>query len=97
MIEVRKTEVYREWFAKLRDGKAKAIIDIRVQRLSKGNAGDTEPVGNGVSELKIHYGPGYRVYFIRRGKAVVLLLCGGDKDSQDRDIKTAKAIAVQLE
>ncbi len=97
MIEVRMTKVYVEWFAALRDRKARAIIDIRVQRLSNGNAGDAKPVGNGVSELRIHYGPGYRVYFVQHGKAVVILLCGGDKDSQSRNIRTAKALASRLE
>ncbi|MBW0003666.1 MAG: type II toxin-antitoxin system RelE/ParE family toxin [Hyphomicrobiales bacterium] len=97
MVEVRTTEIYDKWFAKLRDRKAKATIDIRVQRLSKGHVGDAEPVGNGVSELRIHYGPGYRVYFVRSGKSLVILLCGGDKNSQARDIRTAKALASHLE
>jgi putative addiction module killer protein len=96
MIEVRETELYAQWFAALRDDKAKARIDVRVRRLSLGNAGDVKAVGSSVSELRVDYGPGYRVHFARRGKALVLLLCGGDKRSQARDIKTAKAMAADL-
>lgn len=97
MIEVRKTETYAAWFAALRDRRAKARIDIRIRRLSLGNAGDAKSVGGGVSELRIDYGPGYRLYFVRRGAAVVILLCGGDKGSQARDIERAQKMAGELE
>ena len=93
MIEVRQTEVYAEWFARLRDRQARARIDARIRRLSLGNPGDVKPVGEGISELRIDYGPGYRVYFVQRGKALVILLAGGDKRTQDRDIKTAIELA----
>lgn len=77
------------------DGQAKARINARIRRLSLGNPGDVKPVGGGLSELRIDYGPGYRVYFLRRGPMLVVLLCGGDKASQERDIANAKAIAAQ--
>jgi putative addiction module killer protein len=93
MIEVRRSADYAKWFRTLRDVKAKARIDIRIRRLSLGNPGDVKPVGEGVSELRIDYGPGYRVYFVQRGQVVALLLCGGDKRTQDRDIEKAKALA----
>ena len=93
MIEIRQTETYAEWFSSLRDRQAKARIDIRIRRLSLGNPGDVKAVGEGVSELRIDYGPGYRVYFVPRGQTVVILLAGGDKRTQDRDIKTALELA----
>jgi putative addiction module killer protein len=93
MIEVRQTETYAAWFESLRDRQARARIDIRIRRLSLGNPGDVKAVGEGVSELRIDYGPGYRVYFVQRGHTVVVLLAGGDKRSQDRDIKTALDLA----
>ena len=96
MIEVRQTAVYAEWFASLRDRTAKARIDIRIRRLSLGNPGDVRPVGEGVSELRVDYGPGYRVYFVQKGDEFVVLLAGGDKSSQDRDIRHAKALARDL-
>jgi putative addiction module killer protein len=80
----------------LRDRQAKALIDIRVRRLSMGNPGDVKPVGKGVSELRIDYGPGYRVYFIQRGETLIILLAGGDKQTQERDIKTALNLAQDL-
>lgn len=83
------------WERKLKDHRAKAIIAARVFRVANGLLGDVEPVGQGVSELRIHYGPGYRVYFQQRGNELVLLLCGGDKGSQARDIETAKMLANQ--
>jgi len=89
MIEIRQTETYAAWFESLRDRQARARIDIRIRRLSLGNPGDVKAVGEGVSELRIDYGPGYRVYFVQRGQTVVILLAGGDKRTQDRDIKTA--------
>lgn len=79
-----------------RDLQALARIDVRLRRLSLGNPGDVRPVGEGVSELRIDYGPGYRVYFVRHGTAIILLLCGGDKRSQDRDIARAKRMALEL-
>lgn len=97
MIEVRQTDIFANWFNKLRDRKAKARIQARIDRIEIGNFGDVAPVGEGVSELRIHYDPGYRVYFIQRGPVVVILLSGGDKDSQNADIKRAKEIAKQLE
>jgi putative addiction module killer protein len=93
VIEVRSTEQYSKWYERLRDREAQSRILIRVRRLSLGNFGDVVPVGEGVSELRIHYGPGYRVYFVRRGERIVILLGGGDKRTQDRDIVAAKALA----
>lgn len=88
---------FSDWLRGLRDGTARARIAARVQRLALGNPGDVRPVGGGVSELRVHHGPGYRVYFARHGAALVVLLCGGDKSSQDRDIADARALARQLE
>jgi len=96
MIEIRQTEVYSQWFGSLRDRQARARIDARIRRLSLGNPGDVMPVGEGVSELRINYGPGYRVYFVQRGQTLVVLLAGGDKHTQDRDIKTALDLAKEL-
>lgn len=97
MIEIRQAEAYRDWFAHLRDIRARARIDARIRRLSLGNPGDAKAVGGGVSELRIDYGPGYRVYFTRRGNVVVILLCGGDKQTQSRDIARARALADEVE
>lgn len=96
VIEIRQTEVYARWFDSLRDRRARARIDARIRRLSLGNPGDVRPVGEGVSELRIDYGPGYRVYFVQRGQTLVILLAGGDKDTQDRDIRTALELAREL-
>jgi putative addiction module killer protein len=93
MIALEQTETFQKWLAKLRDERAVTAIVSRLDRLMFGHAGDAEPVGQGVSELRIHYGPGYRVYFQRRGDTIILLLCGGDKKSQARDIKTALRLA----
>lgn len=93
MIEIRQTDQYAHWFKKLKDPRAKAKIDIRIRRLSLGNPGDVEPIGKGLSELRIDYGPGYRVYFMKQGDEFVLLLAGGDKSSQRRDIKLAHKLA----
>lgn len=96
MIEIRQTEIYSKWFKSLRDTQAQARINIRIRRLSMGNSGDVKPVGQGVSELRIDYGAGYRVYFIQRGEQLMILLAGGDKRTQDRDIKTALNLAKEL-
>jgi putative addiction module killer protein len=93
MLEIRQTEVYASWFAKLRDRQARARIDVRIRRLSLGNPGDVRPVGEGVSELRIDYGPGYRVYFVQRGAALVILLAGGAKGTQEQDIQIARELA----
>ena len=95
-IEVRQTAAYARWFERLRDRRAQARILVRVRRLSLGNRGDCEPVGEGVTELRIDYGPGYRVYFVQRGSANVILLAGGDKRSQRRDIANALKLARDL-
>jgi len=96
MLEVRQTDVFTDWFAGLRDREARARITVRIRRLSLGNPGDVKPVGGGVSEMRIDYGPGYRVYFVRRGDTVVVLLCGGDKRNQDRDIARALELAQEI-
>lgn len=92
MIEIRQTLTYATWFDRLRDAMAKTRILLRIRRLSLGNFGDVKPVGEGVSELRVDHGPGYRVYFVRRGQTVVVLLAGGDKKTQSHDI--AKAIVL---
>jgi putative addiction module killer protein len=97
MVEIRETEVFSKWLTNLRDGIARARIAARVRRLALGNPGDVRPVGEGVSELRIDHGPGYRVYFVQRGAVLVVLLCGGNKRTQDRDIRTAKTMATALE
>ena len=96
MIEVRQTDTYSEWFSELRDRAAKARIDIRIRRLSLGNPGDVKPVGSGISEMRIDYGPGYRIYFTQCGPALVILLAGGDKSTQENDIRTAHELADRL-
>jgi len=93
VVEVRQTENFDRWFRKLRDRRAKARIQVRIDRLVLGLPGDVRPVGEGVSELRIDYGPGYRVYFVRRGEMLIVLLAGGDKGSQNRDISTALVLA----
>ena len=93
MIEVVEDPKFTAWLSRLKDRQAKARIAGRIQRLAHGLAGDVQTVGEGVSELRIHYGPGYRVYFLPRGATLVILLVGGDKASQDRDIKAAKVLA----
>jgi putative addiction module killer protein len=97
VIEIRETETFSDWLLALRDSQAKARIAARVRRLAFGNPGDVRPVGEGISELRIHYGPGYRVYYVQRGAVLILLLCGGDKSTQDRDIETAKRLAKETE
>jgi len=96
MIEIRKTDVFVRWLDGLRDIRARARVLTRVERLAAGNPGDVEPVGEGVSELRINYGPGYRVYYKQQGRELVILLAGGDKGSQSKDIKTALRLARNL-
>ena len=96
MIEVRKTEVYARWLDGLQDARARARVLVRVERLAAGNPGDVKPVGEGVSELRIDYGPGYRVYFKKQGRMIVILLAGGDKRTQSEDVKTALHLARNL-
>jgi putative addiction module killer protein len=97
MIEVRRTIEFTEWMGGLRDGRAQKAIAVRIDRLAGGNPGDVKPVGHGVSELRIRYVPSYRVYFVQRGNVLIILLCGGDKSSQDADIAKAHAMAEDLE
>lgn len=96
MIEIKQTETYRKWEKNLKDRKAKAIIAARIFRLSSGIFGDVTPVGQGISELRIHYGPGYRIYFKQVRDEIIILLCGGDKSTQSKDIEAAKKIAIKL-
>lgn len=97
MATVEKTEEFDRWLKALRDARAKAKIVSRIERLADGNPGDVKPVGNGISEMRIHHGLGYRVYYCQRGKALVIILSGGDKDSQAKDIEKAKEIKEGLE
>lgn len=96
MIEIRKTETFAKWIDGVQDLRARAKILVRIERLAAGNPGDVKPVGEGVSELRIDYGPGYRIYFKKIGQVVVILLAGGDKHSQSKDIKTALRLAGNL-
>ena len=96
MIEIRKTAIFAKWLDDLRDIHARARIQVRIERLAAGNPGDVKPVGEGVSELRIDYGPGYRVYFTKHGSEIVVLLVGGDKRTQTADIKTALRLARNL-
>jgi len=96
MIEIRKTDEFAEWLDDLRDIRARAHILIRIERLAAGNPGDVKPVAEGVSDMRIDYGPGYRVYFIKRGRELVILLAGGDKSTQAGDIKIALRLARNL-
>ena len=97
MIEVRQTAIFAKWFKNLRDGRAQDRIAIRIRRIELGNFGDAKSVGAGVHELRIDYGPGYRVYFVRRGNVIIVLLCGGDKRTQGWDIAQAKELAKEVE
>lgn len=97
MYSILTTEQFDDWFESLRDRKAKSLVQVRIDRMEGGNFGDCQPVGNGVSELRIHYGAGYRVYFKRSGLEIVVLLVGGDKSTQPKDIKAAIALADTLE
>lgn len=96
MIEVRQTERFAKWFGRLRDRSARARIQARIDRARFGNLGDVKSVGSGVSEMRIDVGPGYRLYFARRGDQLIVLLCGGDKSSQQQDIREAVMLAAQL-
>lgn len=95
-MEIRQTTRFETWLSRLRDERAVARINIRIRRLSLGNPGDVKSVGSGVSELRIDYGPGYRVYYMQQGGMLIILLCGGDKRSQDRDVAVAKSLAAEL-
>jgi putative addiction module killer protein len=93
MHEILQSDAFKDWLSSLSDRRARARILARIDRLAMDNPGDVEPVGNGISEMRVHYGPGYRVYFLKRGRSVVVLLCGGDKSTQRADIRKAKLIA----
>jgi putative addiction module killer protein len=95
-MPVEATEEFDSWLKRLRDKVAKAKIAARIDRLANGNAGDVKPVGSGISEMRINHGPGYRVYFCKNGGTLVIILCGGDKSSQDRDIEKAKELKDNL-
>ena len=96
MIEIRKTEHFAKWIDSLQDIRARARIQARIERLATGNPGDVLPVGEGISEMRIDHGPGYRVYYIQHERSVIILLAGGDKSTQARDIKTALRLARNL-
>lgn len=95
MIRTTQTETFRKWRLRLKDQTARGLIASRIDRLAFGHAGDVEPIGQGISELRIHHGPGYRVYFRKAGDTLIILLCGGDKSTQAHDIKTAKRLSAQ--
>ncbi len=97
MLQLKQTATFRKWERSLKDQRARAAIAGRLFRLANSLAGDVSPVGEGNSELRIHFGPGYRVYFQKRDEAIIVLLCGGDKATQDRDIRAAKRIAAEWE
>ncbi|MDQ6951340.1 MAG: type II toxin-antitoxin system RelE/ParE family toxin [Mariprofundales bacterium] len=97
MIEIKKSAMFQKYMGSLRDQRAKAKIMIRLDRLASGHFGDAEPVGDGISELRIHYGPGYRVYVQSRGEVLIVVLCAGNKSSQQRDIEKAKALAKEIQ
>jgi putative addiction module killer protein len=97
VIEVRQTDEFQKWLRTLRDDRAVARIAARSRRLEQGNPGDAKSVGSGLLEMRVDYGPGYRVYYVRRGAVIVVLLCGGDKRTQQRDIKRAEALVAKLE
>lgn len=96
MLQVQQTEAFADWLTGLRDRRARARILDRIVRIQGGNLGDVSPVGEGLSEARIHYGPGYRLYFIRRGQDLIILLCGGDKSTQARDIERARTMANEV-
>lgn len=96
MIDVEQSDEFKAWLKALRDAKGRAAILVRIARMEDGNFGDVGPVGAGVSEMRVHVGPGYRAYFVKRGDTYVLLLCGGDKSTQARDIARAKVLAKEV-
>lgn len=96
MFEIRKTQIFVQWLDELADARTRARVLARIRRLAEGNAGDVKPVGEGVSEMRIDYGPGYRVYFTKQGREIIVLLAGGDKRTQSADIKTALRLARNL-
>jgi putative addiction module killer protein len=96
MIDIRETDEYKDWFSKLRDIKIRSIVLVRIRRLSLGNFGGTEPVGGGVHEIKIDFGPGYRVYFFNLNECTLIILCGGDKSTQQKDILRAQDLVHNL-
>jgi putative addiction module killer protein len=96
MMEIRETRIFSDWLSGLRDARAKAEVARRLRRLALGNPGDVKPVGEGVSELRIHHGPGYRVYYVQRGSLLIVLLCGGDKSAQAKDIALALKLAKEV-
>jgi putative addiction module killer protein len=96
MLEIRRTEYFDKWLRAIKDDRAKAKITVRIDRLAAGNPGDVKPIGSGVSEMRIDYGPGYRVYYKQKGAELILLLMGGDKSTQEADIKSAIALAAEL-
>ena len=96
MVDLRYTERFKNWVNRLGDRQARARILVRLERMAMGNLGDVKPVGEGVSEARITYGPGYRLYFVRRGDTLIVLLCGGDKSSQTTDIKVALNLAREI-
>lgn len=96
MVEIRQTEMFADWLAKLRDRQARVRIIVRIERMQGGNFGDHKSVGEGVTEMRVNYGPGYRVYFVTRGAVCVVLLCGGDKSTQAEDIARARKLAKEL-
>lgn len=96
MVEVLKSATFDKWLSGLRDSQAKAGILMRIRRLSLGNRGDVKPVGEGISEMRINHGPGYRVYYVQRGPVLAILLCGGDKSTHSKDIARAREIAAQF-
>ncbi len=96
MTEIRETTVFSDWLSSLRDAQARTRVQARILRLRLGNPGDVKPVGEGVSELRVNYGPGYRVYYVKRGPMLIVLLAGGAKSTQDKDIKTALSLARML-
>jgi putative addiction module killer protein len=95
MVEFKQTETFRKWRMRLKDQRIRALIASRLDRLAFGNPGDVKPVGEGISELRIDHGPGYRIYFQKLGSTIIILLCGGDKGTQAKDIKTAKHLAIE--
>ncbi|WP_416137073.1 type II toxin-antitoxin system RelE/ParE family toxin [Halomonas sp. HK25] len=97
MLDIKQTDTFRKWEHKLRDQRAKAMIAARVFRLANGLPGDVKPIGHGISELRIHHGPGYRIYFKQRGSEIIILLCGDDKSTQQSDIATAQRLASEWE